>query len=96
MSELDELFPTWFKKIQVIFSGRIPASMDGRQQEFVIPYAMFEKAIEAYISKHYIKRDDVLEAVGEIKKLPTWEHTTMIEAYDVIGIIKSKLNLGDK
>lgn len=48
--KVEDIFPTWFKKVQVTFSGELPLSQDERQQVFVIPYALFENAIEAYIS----------------------------------------------
>lgn len=55
MSELEEIFPTWFKKMQVTFSGMIPANKDERQQVLVIPYPVFKEAIEAYISKQILE-----------------------------------------
>ncbi len=48
---VDDLFPTWFKKVQVTFSGDLPLTEDERTQVFVIPYTLFEKAIQAYLTR---------------------------------------------
>lgn len=52
-----------------------------------------KQAIEAYISKHYIKKEDVLEAVGEDEDV-----LSIVQHYanNLRAEIKEKLNIGDR
>ena len=41
----EDLFPTWFKKLQVTFSGRLPIHDNEHGQVFVVPYSVFQTRI---------------------------------------------------
>jgi hypothetical protein len=65
--QLSELFPTWFKPLQVTFSGELPTNEKDRQQMFVIPHSLFKHSLHQLIQSEVRKARDILQK--EVKAL---------------------------
>jgi hypothetical protein len=88
--KVEELLPTWFKKIQVTFSGMLPTTDNERQQVFVIPYSMFLKLVN---EAHQAEISRVLERVeADVSSLMAYEihgniHGNFVKVDEVLEAI---------
>jgi hypothetical protein len=83
------MFPTWFKKIQVTFSGELPTNENDRQRILVVPYSMFEKALEVMFHQYGVsERKKTLDELLEWNQLWGDLHPEPFNWYGAVKALK--------